>query len=155
MVVGFNHNIVYKGEQFHVQTEDSGINNPHMITLLYRGGTIIASKKTSYADIIKVENLEKVVEELMKDQHKDMLRRLKSGEFDERAFGLLPGAAAETAGAVNSAPVPPIEPPKKKTATVPPPAPDTTPKPAAGGIPRPPQSLDEIILDYLVAGDDK
>ena len=143
MVVGFNHNIVYKGEQFHVQTEDSGINNPHMITLLYRGGTIIASKKTSYADIIKVENLEKVVEELMKDQHKDMLRRLKSGEFDERAFGLLP----ETAGAGNSAPVPPIEPPKKKPATVPPPAPDTTPKPQ--------QSLDEIILDYLVAGDDK
>lgn len=86
MVVGFNHNIRYKGDIFHVQTEDSGIRNPCITTLLYRGGTIIASKKTGYADIIKIEMLEKVVEELMKEQHKEMLRRLKAGEFDDRAF---------------------------------------------------------------------
>jgi hypothetical protein len=146
---------MYKGELFHIQTEDSGINNPHIITLLYRGGTIIASKKTSYADIIKVENLEQVVEELMKDQHKDMLRRLKSGEFDERAFARPPAVAAETAAAGTQKPVPPRAPPVKKTAPVPPPASDTQPRPAAGGIPKPQQSLDEIILDYLVAGDDK
>jgi hypothetical protein len=29
-----------------------------------------------------------VVEELMKAQHKEMMRRLKSGEFDERAFSI-------------------------------------------------------------------
>jgi hypothetical protein len=155
MVVGFNHNIMYKGELFHIQTEDSGINNPHIITLLYRGGTIIASKKTSYADIIKVENLEQVVEELMKDQHKDMLRRLKSGEFDERAFARPSAVAAETAAAGNQKPAPPREPLAKKTAPVPPSAPDNSSRPAAGGIPKPQQSLDEIILDYLVAGDDK
>lgn len=86
MVLGFNHNVMYKGEVFHVQTEDSGVTTPHIITLLYRGGVILASKKTSYADILKVENLDSVVEELMKDQHKEMMRRLKSGEFDQRAF---------------------------------------------------------------------
>ena len=88
MVLGFNHNVVYKGVVFHAQTEDSGIKNPHIITLLYRGGVILCSKKTSYADILMMENLETVVEELMKAQHKDMLRRLKSGEFDERAFSI-------------------------------------------------------------------
>jgi len=88
MVLGFNHNVVYKGEVFHVQTEDSGVNNPHIITLLYRGGVILCSKKTSYADILMMDNLESVVEELMKAQHRDMLRRLKSGEFDERAFSI-------------------------------------------------------------------
>lgn len=88
MVLGFNHNIVYKGETFHVQTEDSGVNNPHIITLLYRGGVILCSKKTSYADIVAMENLESVVEELMKAQHKELMRRLKSGEFDERAFSI-------------------------------------------------------------------
>ena len=88
MVLGFNHNIVYKGEIFHVQTEDSGVNNPHIITLLYRGGVILCSKKTSYADILMMENLETVVEELMKAQHKELMRRLKSGEFDERAFSI-------------------------------------------------------------------
>ena len=86
MVLGFNHNVVYKGEVFHVQTEDSGVNNPHIITLLYRGGVILCSKKTSYSDILMMDNLESVVEELMKAQHKEMMRRLKSGEFDERIF---------------------------------------------------------------------
>jgi hypothetical protein len=91
MVVGFNHNVRYKGEIFHVQTEDSGIDHPHFITLLYRGGAILCSKKTSYADIIKMENLHAVVEDLMKEQHKEMMRRLMSGEFDERAFGASSG----------------------------------------------------------------
>lgn len=86
MVLGFNHNLMYKGEVFHVQTEDSGVANPHIITLLYRGGVIISSKKTSYSDILKMDNLEVVVEELMKEQHKEMMRRLKAGEFDEKAF---------------------------------------------------------------------
>lgn len=88
MVLGFNHNLMYKGEVFHVQTEDSGVANPHIITLLYRGGVIISSKKTSYADILKMDNLEVVVEELMKEQHKDLMRRLKAGEFDEKAFAI-------------------------------------------------------------------
>lgn len=88
MVLGFNHNISYKGEVFHVQTEDSGVNNPHIITLLYRGGVILCSKKTSYADILMMDNLESVVEELMKAQHKELMRRLKSGEFDDRAFSI-------------------------------------------------------------------
>jgi hypothetical protein len=123
MVVGFNHNIMYKGEMFHVQTEDSGIANPHIITLLYRGGTIISSKKTSYADIVKVENLGQVVESLMKEQHKDMLRRLKAAEFDSRIF----------------APQPPAAPPQKPSAEA---SPLT-------------QSLDEIILEYLITNDDK
>lgn len=90
MVLGFNHNLRYKGEVFHVQTEDSGVSNPHIITLLYRGGVIISSKKTGYSDILKMDNLEVVVEELMKEQHKDMMRRLKAGEFDEKAFSFKP-----------------------------------------------------------------
>jgi hypothetical protein len=103
MVLGFNHNVRYKGEVFHVQTEDSGVASPHIITLLYRGGVILASKKTSYADILKIENLDSVVEELMKDQHKAMMRRLKAGEFDQRAFQATP-SAKESATVKPSAP---------------------------------------------------
>lgn len=137
MVLGFNHNVRYKGEVFHVQTEDSGVNNPHIITLLYLGGTILASKKTSYADIIKMENLEQVVEELMKDQHKEMLRRLKAGEFDARAFGAQPD-------------------PTGKSQVTADPAAAASPSPNTAAEADPPrQSLDEIILDYLVSGDDK
>ena len=82
MVLGFNHNIKHNGKVYHIQTEDSGIETPHIITLLYVGGTIITRDKTSYADILKIDNLETVVKELMEEQHKGMLKKLVSGAFD-------------------------------------------------------------------------
>jgi hypothetical protein len=82
MLPGYNHNVNYKGLVFHVQTEDSGIKNPHIITLLFVGGNIIARKKVSYADILTHEKLQDVVRELMQDQHKAMLKDLKKGSFD-------------------------------------------------------------------------
>ena len=83
VVTGFNHNIKHKGKVFHVQTEDSGVSNPHIITHLFVGGNILASKKTSYADITGAENLTQVVRELMEEQHKEMLRNLINGVYDD------------------------------------------------------------------------
>lgn len=104
MIVGFNHNMTYRGVCFHVQTEDSGIKTPHLITLLYHGGTIISSQKTSYADILNVDNLDLVIEDLAKEQHKGMLRRLKKGEFDQRIIDygikISPAAPVEQPAAV-------------------------------------------------------
>ncbi len=181
MVVGFNHNFSYKGQVYHVQTEDSGVRNPHIITLLYRGGTILSSKKTSYADIIKVDNLEVVVEELMKSQHREMLRLLKNGDLDE-LLGLTPPARKVTdspsPAAAMIAPAPVTPPPLVAvTAPVvasvipspPPPAPSVTTTPASSSAPlSPPEkkqptppsppaglSLDEIILSYMVGGENK
>lgn len=136
MVLGFNHNVRYRGDIFHIQTEDSGVANPHIITLLYRGGTILCSKKTSYADIIKIENLETVVEELMKEQHKDMLRRLKAGEFDDKAF---PGASPPAAPPATD-PAPADQPPPVETAP---------PEQEVREEQVPARSLDEVILDYF------
>jgi hypothetical protein len=104
MILGFNHNVMYKGEVFHVQTEDSGVEIPNIVTLLYKGGVILCSAKTSYADILKMDNLEEVVEELMKEQHKGVMRRLKAGEFDERILsGKKPSEANGTATDESSA----------------------------------------------------
>lgn len=155
MVVGFNHNFRYKGEVFHVQTEDSGLKSPHIITLLYRGGTILASRKTSYADITKVDRLEQVVEELMKEQHREMLRRLKDGEFDEIIAGRRPAAApAAVSASVASAPEPPPSSPSEpKSAAKPEQESGSPPAPVAGRQQRPAPveaSLDEIILSYLM-----
>ncbi|WP_242394520.1 hypothetical protein [Anaeromyxobacter oryzisoli] len=83
MAVGFNHNIKHKGKMYHIQTEDSGLDNPHIITHLFVGGNILASKKTSYADIAGAENLAQVVRELMEEQHKEMLRNLINGVYDD------------------------------------------------------------------------
>jgi hypothetical protein len=124
MVVGFNHNIRYKGELFHVQTEDSGRANPHIITLLYRGGTILGSAKTSYADILTAEQLELVVESIMKEQHKEMMRRLKNGEFDARIFGT---PASSPAPQESAAPAPVQTAPSQALSAVPQPVPAAAP----------------------------
>lgn len=81
-VTGFNHNIKHKGKVYHVQTEDSGVSNPHIITHLFVGGNILATKKASYTDIIKSENLAELVRDMMEEQHKQMLRNLVNGSYD-------------------------------------------------------------------------
>jgi len=102
MIVGFNHNVMYRGVVFHVQTEDSGISKPHIITLLYHAGTIISSKKKVYSDLLDSDSLEQLVTEMAKEQHKQMLRDLTRGLFNERIADF--GIALEV-GDADSAPV--------------------------------------------------
>ena len=47
-VLGYNHNVRYAGRLWHVQTEDSGVNNPHIFTHLFHDGTILATKRVDY-----------------------------------------------------------------------------------------------------------
>jgi hypothetical protein len=174
MVVGFNHNFRYKGEVYHIQTEDSGVKSPNIVTLLYQGGTILGSKKTSYADIVKIDNLEQVVEELMKEQHKGMLRSLKAGEYDEvidrfqAGKKVTPKEEQASAPPVVSAPGSASPEPAPAVSAAAPPKPEPV-IPKADPIPAPPVppeaaeekktspavevSLDEVILSYLI-GDD-
>ena len=83
MVPGFNHNIKHNGQVYHVQTEDSGVKNPHMITHLFVGGNILASKKTSYAQLVGQDHLSETVKSMMEEQHKQMLRNLINGVYDK------------------------------------------------------------------------
>jgi hypothetical protein len=87
MLVGYNTNIPYKEKTYHVQTEDNGKKNPVIVTLLYSQGAILASKKTSYADIVSDHDYEHKVRELMKAQHKVMIKELIAGKYtgDQKA----------------------------------------------------------------------
>jgi hypothetical protein len=85
-ILGYNHNVRYAGRLWHVQTEDSGVQNPHIFTHLFNDGTILATKRLDYDPTSDVG----VVQKLMQAQHKAMLRDLKQGAFDdkiERFFG--------------------------------------------------------------------
>ena len=84
MLTGFNTDFRYKGTVYHVQTEDNGVQNPVIVTLLYQGGAILASRKTSYADIIKFERLDEVVKGLMEEQHKQVIKDLVAGDFSPK-----------------------------------------------------------------------
>lgn len=87
MLPGFNHNIKHKGKVYHIQTEDSGVKNPHIITHLFVGGNILASKKTTYSEIVGQEGFEKTVRSLMEEQHKQMLRNLINNVYDDVKTG--------------------------------------------------------------------
>jgi hypothetical protein len=96
MLVGYNTNISYKEKIYHVQTEDSGQNNPVIVTLLYSKGAILTSKKTNYAHILNDVDFTEKVTKMMKAQHKLIIRDLLSGKFTGDAKG------EEIAGVTNS-----------------------------------------------------
>ncbi len=83
MQLGINENIPYKGETYHIQTEDGGEKNPVITTLVFKGGTILASKRTNYADILKSDKLDMVVRDLMAEQHSSLIKAVKEGRFDK------------------------------------------------------------------------
>ena len=82
MLSGFNTNLRHRGVLFHVQTEDSGRANPHIISHLFHGGNILASRKQDYRDLLDLGELPDAVREMMESQHKDMLRSLIRGDCD-------------------------------------------------------------------------
>src|SRR5579863_1654472 len=82
-LLGYNNNVRHKNRVFHIQTEDSGIKHPHIITHIFMdGGRILKSVKTSYADHVGTEKLGDIVRQMMKDQHKAMFRALRDGDLD-------------------------------------------------------------------------
>jgi hypothetical protein len=81
MLIGYNTNITYKDKIYHIQTEDSGLKNPVIVTLLYSKGAILASKKTSYEHILDDPDFKEKVMRLMKVQHKIMIKELLAGKY--------------------------------------------------------------------------
>lgn len=82
-LLGYNNNVRHKGRVFHIQTEDSGIKHPHVITHLFAdGGRILKTIKTSYSEHLESERLSEIIRDLMKQQHKAMFVALRDGRFD-------------------------------------------------------------------------
>jgi hypothetical protein len=80
-----NQSISRKGEPYHIQTEDGGKNNPFVTTVLFKGGVVVSSKRTGYADILKSDKLDIVLRELMTEQHASLVKALEEGQFDRGA----------------------------------------------------------------------
>jgi len=81
--MGFNNNIKFRSTVFHVQTEDSGLDQPHIITHLFAdGGRVIKSHKRAYNEHVKRPDVAEYVRGLMKAQHLEMVMALRDGRFD-------------------------------------------------------------------------
>ncbi len=82
-LLGYNTNVRHRGKVFHIQTEDSGVGHPHVITHLFAdGGRILKSTKTAYAELLEAPDMKERVKKVMQDQHKAMFIALRDGQFD-------------------------------------------------------------------------
>src|SRR5262245_42701008 len=83
MVTVFNTDVQYVGRVFHVQTEDRGLANPVIESLVYTGGEIITSRRTGYADLAQSpEHSDLELARRMEAQHQTIIREILSGRFD-------------------------------------------------------------------------
>lgn len=83
MITGFNTDIEYEGITYHVQTEDKGTATPLILTLVYDRGTILASKRSPYEDLLIGDFDEKVLTERLKKQHKLMCGAIRAGRVED------------------------------------------------------------------------
>src|SRR5687767_7685726 len=104
--------------------------NPYIESLVYVGGEILASKKTSYAEQLKTGVDEKWIGGLMEQQHRTMIAAIKRGRFD--------GPADTTAST-----------PRPGAPTILAPTPDPISSTPAGATIPDEKTLDQVILDYL------
>jgi hypothetical protein len=124
-LVGFNNNVKHKGRIFHVQTEDSGIKRPHIVTHLFAdGGRILKSTRTDYSEHLGRTDMHTVVRRMMKEQHKAMFIALRDGQLDD-VIDRNCGPTGEAAGPPDATPLPLSKPAKRKSRP-PPTLPDMT-----------------------------
>ncbi len=90
--VGFNDNLKHKGRVYHIQTEDSGVDKPQILTHLFAdGGRVLKSYKRTYKDQIDRPDLDAYVRALMKAQQMEMASALREGKLDGVIDGREPG----------------------------------------------------------------
>lgn len=98
MITGFNTDIIYDGVTYHVQTEDKGLETPLILSLVYTGGEILASKRSPYDDLIAAGFDEKVLAERLNRQHKLICAAINQGRIDDLKRMSMREPAAEKAG---------------------------------------------------------
>ena len=141
MLTGYNTDIKHEGVVYHVQTEDGGSGNPVIVSLVYQGGRILASRKTSYANLIGTDRLLSQLRDLLEEQHKQMIKAILTGtlgstqvkgSFKESAATLYPSPSDQTG----------------KTSQPEPSADTGADKSAASSSEK---NLDQVILEYLAS----
>ncbi|UCF30314.1 MAG: hypothetical protein JSV26_09640 [bacterium] len=177
MLTGYNTDITHQGKTYHIQTEDGGENNPFIVSLVYQGGRILASKKTSYAQIVGTEGFMSELRKILEDQHHAMIKAVKNGSLSatagppqgtsspERSEGPSLPSGDRTAesvsprelpsGTLPSPPEPALNagPPGQKT---PGPPPSGSGQASQSLAPKPGETfreknLDQVILEYLAS----
>jgi hypothetical protein len=83
VITGFNTDVEYEGVTYHIQTEDKGMETPLILSLVYNRGTILASKRSPYDDLLISELDEKVLAARLQKQHKLICAAVRTGRIED------------------------------------------------------------------------
>lgn len=153
MITGYNTDVRHKETVLHVQTEDKGVGNPFIESLIYVGGRVLVAKRASYAELLKRGSAgEKEIVALMDKQHRTMIAAIRHGKFDGKLEALQErlqpaGAQAEAtvaSGTAAGGATAPSAPATDDTATGTAAAADAADTTSALD-----RTLDQVILEYL------
>ena len=68
---------------YHVQTEDKGRTKQIILSLVYQGGTILASKRSPYEDLLKEDFSERILAERLSKQHRLICAAIRAGRIED------------------------------------------------------------------------
>jgi hypothetical protein len=95
MLTGYNTDVPFEGVTYHVQTEDKGLKNPLILSLIYQGGTILGAKRTSYQDLIVAGKVDETrLARAIEKQHQIILAAIQGGRLPQLIERLNKGNAA-------------------------------------------------------------
>jgi hypothetical protein len=83
VITGFNTDVEHDGTVYHVQTEDKGLDSPLILSLVYVGGAILASKRSLYHDLIAKGFDEATLAERLQRQHKLICAAIHAGRIED------------------------------------------------------------------------
>jgi hypothetical protein len=116
VITGFNTDVEHDGVVYHVQTEDKGLDSPLILSLVYTGGAILASKRSPYDDLISSGFSERALSERLQRQHKLICAAIRAGRIEDlKRMSQRDSAAARAAASVPAS--------QRELATETPPAP--------------------------------
>jgi hypothetical protein len=96
VIIGYNTDVEHDGVVYHVQTEDKGLETPLILSLVYSGGAILASKRSRYEDLITAGFSDEALSERLKRQHLLICAAIHAGRVgDLKRMGTGPELAVE------------------------------------------------------------
>jgi len=107
VITGYNTDVEHNGVVYHVQTEDKGLETPLILSLVYSGGAILASKRSPYEDLIASGFSDEALSERLKRQHLLICAAIHAGRVgDLKRMGGAESelASVESPGAVEAPP---------------------------------------------------
>jgi hypothetical protein len=144
VITGYNTDVEFGGIVYHVQTEDKGLDTPVILSLVYSGGAILASKRSAYDDLVARGFDESVLAARLQRQHKLICAAVHAGRIEDlKQLGSREPAPAKLS----------VDPGPEKEASVAPEAPEAEAEPAEPPVESPEVEIESAGDRFPISGD--